>query len=203
MTSKKNQESLINRYKNIFIRSKNLLIAPQKEWVVIFSEKSELNKILSEFALPYVAIITLISFINSFTAHQNPDFTFALKNAIGQFTSYFGALMAIYYILVNSIPRFTQVPQKTNIKIAAAKITAYSMIVVFIIEIIVLLIPQFYLFQIGGLGLYTGYIVWIGIKHLGEFETKDLKIVLTIIITLLILLLPYMISKAFAQLSGF
>ncbi|MCW3805970.1 YIP1 family protein [Plebeiibacterium marinum] len=203
MNSKNTQESIINRYKNIFLRTKNLLITPQKEWVVIFSEKSDFNKILSEFALPYIAIITLIAFVNSFTAHQDPDFTFALKNAIAQFTSYFGALVAIYYILINSIPRFAQISKKADIKELSVKITAYSMVVVFLIEILVLLIPQFYLFQIGGLGLYTGYIVWVGLNYLGDFETKDLKIVLTIIITLLILLLPYMISKAFAQLSGF
>ncbi len=200
MSSKDQPQSLINRYKNIFLRTKNLIISPKKEWEEIFSEKSDFNKILSEFILPYLAIITLISFINSITAHQNPDFTLALKNAIGQFTSFFLALIIVYFILIKIIPQFVKTQKSDNIKDLAIKTIAYSMVIIFILKIITLLIPQIYFLQIAG--LYTGYLVWQSTKFIGKFDNKDFRIVLTIIITLLILFLPYLLSVIFFRFSG-
>ncbi len=200
MDSKNQQQSLINRYKNIFIRTKNLIISPQSEWEAIHSEKSDFNKILSEFALPYLAIITLISFINAIMAHQDPDFTFALKNAIGQFTAFFLTLIITYFILIKIIPQFAKTQKSAQVKDIAIKTVAYSMVVILILRITTLLIPQIYFLQIAG--LYTAFLVWHATKHIGNFESKDFRIVLTIIITLLILFLPYLLWVMFIRFSG-
>ncbi|MCW3789058.1 Yip1 family protein [Plebeiibacterium sediminum] len=200
MDSKNQPQSLITRYKNIFIRTKNLIISPQNEWETIHNEKSDFNKILSEFALPYLAVITLISFINSIMAHQDPDFTFALKNAIGQFTAFFLTLFISYYILIKIIPQFAKTPKTAQVKDIAIKTVAYSMVVIFILRITTLLIPQIYFLQIAG--LYTAFLVWHSTKHIGEFENKDFRIVLTIIISLLILFLPYLLWVMFIRFSG-
>ncbi len=200
MDSKNQPQSLITRYKNIFIRTKNLIISPQNEWETIHNEKSDFNKILSEFALPYLAVITLISFINSIMAHQDPDFTFALKNAIGQFTAFFLTLFISYYILIKIIPQFAKTPKTAQVKDIAIKTVAYSMVVIFILRITTLLIPQIYFLQIAG--LYTAFLVWHSTKHIGVFENKDFRIVLTIIISLLILFLPYLLWVMFIRFSG-
>ncbi len=200
MKSNTQQQSLISKYKNIFSRTKQLIISPDKEWKTIFEERTDFNLILSDFLLPYLAIITLITFINAITGHQNTDFTFALKNAIGQFTSYFIAFFFIYYLLIQIIPQFAKAKKNDLLKIMAAKTTAYSMVIVFILKILTLLIPQVFFLQIAN--IYTGYLVWHSTKYIGEFENKDFKIVLTIIITLLILFLPYLLSLIFFRLTG-
>ncbi len=199
MKSTTQQQSLISKYKNIFVRTKKIIVSPQKEWDSIFAEKTDFNQVLSDFLLPYLAIITFITFINSITGHQNTDFAFAIKNALGQFTSYFLALFIIYYLLIQIIPQFAKTEKTDSLKNIAIKTTAYSMVIVFILKILTLLIPQIYFLQIAN--LYTGYLVWHSTKFIGKFENKDFRIVLTIIITLLILFLPYLLSVIFFRLT--
>ncbi len=188
-------ESLITRYKNIFIRAKNLIITPKKEWDSILKEKSDLNSILTSFTLPYLTIITVISFISKLFNLQKPDFTIALKSGILEFTSFFIGLLIIYYVIIKTIPNFFN--NLKDPKSTAIKLTAYSSIVTYIIQIIVLLIPQ--VFVLWGISLYTFYIVWTALPQVGEMQNKDQRVVFTIILSLLVLFIPYLISVIFLR----
>jgi len=192
--------SLLNRYKSIFIRSRNLIISPKKEWSKIFKENDDFNKIISEFTLPYLAIITVISFISSLTNIQEPDFQSALKKGLSEFASLFFGLLLIYYIVVNIIPKFYKNTKSTNYKQLAIKITAYSYVALYILQILSLLIPQVIFLQI--LSVYAAYLIWIATKEIGDFESKDLRVVFTIIVSLLLLFVPFFISRIILQFSN-
>jgi hypothetical protein len=193
-------ESLANRYKNIILRTKNLILFPKKEWEIIFNEKGDFNKVISEFSLPYIGIITLISFISSLMSHHQLDFSLALRTAVAQFASFFLGLLICYFIAVKTIPQFVKKVASKDVKLLAIQLSAYSSIIIYLIKITISLIPQLYFIQITA--LFTGYLVWLGSKQLGDYENNDLRIVLTIIVSLLLLLLPYMISVIIIRFSG-
>lgn len=197
MQTKKKPESLAYRYKKLFSRTKNMILSPKQEWINIFKEKSDYNSILSNFVLPYIGIITLITFISSLTTLHVVDYTLALKSALSKFCSLFLGLLGSYYITTSIIPKFVQKPLDKNVKLLAIKIIAYSSIIIYLANIAISLMPQLYFLQI--VTLYIGYLIWLGAKHLGQYENKDLRIVFTIVVTLLLLLLPYMISIVFIQ----
>lgn len=70
MEATKKQESLGEKYKKLLVRTKNLLIAPKQEWDSIHKEKSDINNILSDYVLPYLATLSLITFISYIASHQ-------------------------------------------------------------------------------------------------------------------------------------
>ncbi len=195
MRKTSHNDSLRSRYKNLFRRSKNLLITPKKEWESIFQEKGDFNKILTEFSLPFITIITIISFISALTTIQKPDFTIAIKSGLSEFTCYFIGLLVVYFITYKTIPGFFKSVQDS--KLTAIKLTAYSSLVIYLIKILVLLIPQVYLLWI--IACYTIFLVWTALPNAGKFENKDQRIVFTIILSLLLLSVPYLISVIFTK----
>ncbi|TLX75174.1 DUF1282 domain-containing protein [Labilibacter sediminis] len=194
------EESLAGKYKNIFIRSKNLIVSPKQEWLLIYQEKSDLNSILSSYNLPYIGALAFISFLSILTAHQGHSFELALKHGISQFSSFFFGLFICYFITYKIIPQFVLKPNGKNIKLLAFKLTAYSSIFLYLVKISTYLIPQIYYLQ--AIGIYVAYLVWKGTKNIGEFESKDLRVVFTIIVTTLLLFIPYVISYFLMRFTG-
>lgn len=199
MQTTNKQENLTSRYRNIFTRSKNLIALPKQEWISIYREKTDINSILSSYNLPYIAILSLVTFISFLATHQDLPFETALKHAISQFSSFFFGLYICYFMTIKIIPQFIQKTNNQNIKLLAFKLTAYSSILLYLVKITTALIPQIYYLQI--IGIYVGYIVWTGTKGIGKFETKDLRVVFTIIVTSLLIFIPYIISYLFIRLS--
>lgn len=201
MKTSQKQESMGEKYKLLFSRTKNLIVSPKSEWSTIHTEKSDLNSILSEYALPYIGVLTLITFVSYITSHQGYAFSSALKFALSEFTSLFGGLYITYFITLNILPKFTLTVNSSDLKNVAFKICAYGSIILYLVKILIELIPQVVYLQI--IALYTAYIVWLGTKEIGEFESKDLRVVFTIIVSVLLLFIPYFISKLFIQFVGF
>jgi len=194
------QQSLSSQYKNLFIRTKNLIISPKNEWKVIFSEKSDINNILANYVLPYIGALSLITFISYMASHQNYPYESALKHALSQFSSFFFGLYISYFITLNIIPKFTLQTNTQNIKLLAYKIIAYCSTILYLIKIVVALIPQIYYLMI--LGGYVIYLVWLATKDMGQFETRDLRVVFTVIVSTLLLFVPYFISVLFMKFIG-
>jgi hypothetical protein len=193
------QEKLSNRYKNLLTRSKKLILSPNPEWNVIFKEKNDINTIISTFSLPFIAVITALSFISFLLFHQELPYTIALKHATFQFTGFFIGLLVTYYITYNIIPKFVLKTTSKSVKLFAFKLAAYSSVIIYLIKIVSFLSPQTIIINI--LSLYAGYLVWLGTKHIGKFENKDTQITFTAIVTILLLVTPYMIIKVLLQFS--
>lgn len=199
MQTTNKQESLLGRYKNIFTRCKNLLASPKQEWIFIYGEKTDRNTILGSFNLPFIAIISLVTFIGFLTNHQDLSFEIALKHALSQFSAFFFGLFICYFITLKIMPQFVQKTNDKNINILVFKLIAYSSTLLYLVEISTALIPQIYYLQI--ITIYVAYVVWTGTEGIGKFETKDLRIVFTVIVTILLIFIPYMIAYFFIQFS--
>ncbi len=190
-------ESMSLKYRNLFIRTKNLIVSPKEEWEIIYEEKSDMNLILANYILPYIGALSLVSFVSYIAARSGYPFEPALKHAIVLFASFFIGLYVTYFITLKIIPKFTLKTYGNDIKILAYKITAYSSIILYLVKITTALIPQIYFLQI--LGLYIGYIVWQGSNEVGKFESTDLRIVFTVIVSVLILFVPYFSFRIFTE----
>ncbi|WP_075590492.1 Yip1 family protein [Labilibacter marinus] len=205
MSTSQKQESMAEKYKLLFSRTRNLIVSPKSEWSSIHAEKSDLNSILGNYILPYIGVLTLLTFVGYITSHQGYDqgydFAPALKYALADFTALFGGLYITYFITLNILPKFTVKINASDLKSLSFKICAYSSIVLYLVKMVVTLVPQAsYLLA---LTIYTGYIVWLGTKEIGEFESKDLRVVFTIIVSALLLFIPYFISNLFIRFVGF
>ncbi len=201
MEATKKQESMSKKYKELFNRTRNLIISPKQEWEEIYNDKSsDISSILSTYILPYLGVLSLLTFISHIASHQDYQYASALKQALSMFASFFFGLYITYFITLNIIPNFTIKTSHKNIKLLAFKLIANSSIILYLIKIAIALIPQIYYLQ--ALGLYSGYLIWLGTLNLGQFESKDLRIVFTIIVSVLILFVPYFISFVFMRFIG-
>ena len=194
------QESISEKYKHLFVRSRNLIISPKKEWELIINEKTDNNNILGGYVLPYIGVLSLITFISYLASHHNLPYESALKRALSEFTSFFFGLYIAFYITLNILPKFALKISAKDVKNIAFKLTAYSSIAIYIVKIASALIPQIYFLQF--MAIYCAYLVWIGTGYLGQFESRDLRIVLTVIVSTLLLFIPYFISILFIQFVG-
>jgi hypothetical protein len=199
MQTSKKQEKLSERYRNLYSRSKKLILSPQQEWSIIFKEKNDINTILATFIFPYIALITAFSFSSYLLSNKEIPYTIALKQATFQFTSLFLSLLVTYFITYKIIPKFVVKTASNNIKLLAFKLAAYSSVIIYLVKILSFLIPQTTIIYL--LSFYTGYLVWSGTKHIGKFENKDVQIVFTVIVSTLLLFTPFMIIKALLQFS--
>ncbi|WP_430937160.1 Yip1 family protein [Saccharicrinis sp. 156] len=197
MEATKKQESLTEKYKSLFVRTKNLIVSPKQEWKAIHNETSDINIILSNYVLPYMAVLSLITFVSYIGSHQGYPFETALKRALSQFASFFFGLYISYFIVLKIIPKFTVRTYHKNLKLLAFKIAAYNSIILYLIVIATALIPQIYFLQI--IGIYTAYLVWIATHGIGKFESHDLRVVFTVIVSLLLMFVPYFISVIFIE----
>lgn len=190
-------ESMRSRYRNLFIRTKNLIISPKEEWEVIYSEKSDMNSILANYVLPYIGALSLLSFVSHIAVHNGYRLEAALKGAILLFTSFFLGIYITYFITFKILPKFTLKTYSNDLRILAYKLTAYSSIILYLVKITTDLIPQIYFLQI--FGLYLGYMVWLGSGEMGKFESTDLRVVFTIIVSVLLLFVPYFLFRIFSE----
>ncbi|SMO78390.1 hypothetical protein SAMN06265379_107159 [Saccharicrinis carchari] len=190
-------ESMSAKYRDLFVRTKNLIVTPKQEWQAIFNEKSDANMILANYVLPYIGALSLLSFVSHLASHSSYPFESALKQAVLLFTSFFLGLYVTYFITIKLIPKFTVKTYASDIKILAYKLTAYSSLILYLVKISTALIPQIYFLHI--LGLYVAYLVWLGSGKLGEFESIDLRIVFSIIVSVLLLFVPYFLLRIFVN----
>ncbi len=191
-------ESLPLKYKGLFIRLFNLLIYPNKEWEAINKENKDFNEILSLFVLPIIFIVTLITFGNKLFTRNHLDYAIALKHSIAIFTALFTSYWATYKIIHYTINKRTYKTKGKTSHIAAS-IAGYSSISIYLFYLITslnLYFPGFFIIQ-----LHTFFLAWSGCKLISNFESKDDRIVVSLITGLLLTVLPYLILKLFTQLT--
>jgi len=107
--------SLAVLYKNLIGRLKELIIRPQKEWRVIFSEPKSINEVLAQFSLPLIGFYTSAVFVGYLISHQQLDFESALKEAVFTFSSSFFALYVCYYVLGKVLQLFKHDFEKSQL----------------------------------------------------------------------------------------
>ena len=182
--------STLTLYKNLLIRLRNLILRPASEWEKIESEDKKLNNILSEFSLPLIAVATLATFLDYIINYQGFAVELALKQSLATFTSLFGGLYLVYLTLKFLLPYFG-IAATNDYSFALA---AYSSGLWYLINLISSLIPELLFLQL--FSLYTLYIVWTQLElrvTRGLIIGKPQRLLLTVLITIIIHILPYLI----------
>ncbi len=190
----KEAQTLRVLYKNLFSRLKDLILNPGKAWTSILTEQVQVNDVLAQFSLPLIGAYTAATFIGYLFFHQGLSFDLALRDALFAFSSCFFGLYLAWFLLIKLLPALQLNASKENI----FKLVAYPSLVIYLIGTVNNLVPQTYFF--GFLHLYAGYIIWEGLGLLIP-DNKDSRILLTIVITIAILVLPFVIGKILFRIS--
>lgn len=190
----KETQSLRVLYKNLFTRLKELIINPTKAWNEILQEKTQVNDILAQFSLPLMGIYTFAVFVGYLFSHQGWAFNLSLRDAVFTFSSCFFGLYLGWLLLTKLLPTFGFNESKETV----FKLVAYPSMVIYLVGTLNRLVPETYFFVF--LQLYAGYLVWKGIEVVNS-SAKDSKILHTIVITLILLLLPFAIGEVLFRLS--
>jgi len=201
MNDKVKQESLTQRYQHLFVRSINLIVKPKKEWAAVLHEKNDSNAILSTFVLPYVFLATIITFVKYLVIYSNFEFGEAIKQSLAVFSSLFFTYIIGYQILIRALPGFlNEKISKLSLNRISASLIAYSSLCVFIYHVLILLMPELPILAV--ILLYSIYLIWIGVSEFDNFKQKDFKVVVTIIISGIVLIMPFFLSKVIVQMSA-
>lgn len=173
----------------IIERVKNIIIKPHEEWKLIKNEETSNNHIVLTYLLPLMAINLVATIIGSslfsFKFFYANTMTYTIFSAILGLLILLIILYSISYVIKALAPSFGFQTEYSS----AFKWMAYSMTPNLIVGIVVGLLPMLYM--LGILGLYSFYVLWVGMEELFEIQ-KDKKIGFYIV-SVLILLAEYLI----------
>ncbi|MGM0377101.1 MAG: Yip1 family protein [Bacteroidota bacterium] len=182
----KQQAGTAAMYKNLAVRLRNLFVAPFSEWQRIHREPVTFNDMLSTFALPLIAIVTMATFISHLINQQAFIFELALKKALLVFMALFAGLFIAWYLVFRLMKYFQMVPSRE----LAAKLTIFSSMPLYVASLVTALVPEFFFIQI--VSLYGFYLAWAGTRNLPG-PGQERKFIFSVFIAFSILVLPFLV----------
>lgn len=184
-------------YKELFNRTILLISSPAKAWDEISKEDG--HNLQTTFVYPMIALCGLSTFIGILFGNGIDafDFQLAMTKCCGVFISLFGGFF-LSSALVNHYG-YRRVGRPREDHVNCQKIVGYSMVVLFVLDILGGLLPSFFIFR-WILQFYIIYVVWEGAKVLMNIP-EDKLLSYTIITSFIILGSPALIEIAFNQLS--
>jgi len=184
-------------YKELFKIALILISSPAKAWEEICLHE-DTRRVFTEFVYPMIGLCGLSVFAGSLFANGwggPQSFQIAMTQccavAVALFGGYFLAAYAINYLGVRLFGMDNDV-------LLAQQLAGYSMVVTFLINIVVGLLPDFTV--IGWLlQFYLIYIVWEGVPALMLVDEKK-RLKFTIIASALLIFCPTIIQVVFNKL---
>ena len=169
----------------IIKRATNIIVKPADEWQVIKNEASDKKQVIMNYALPVIAVVAIASLIGGFIFTRF-SVSYQVLSALIAFIVPFAG-MYISAIVINELaPSFGS---KKDIN-AAFKLVIYSFTASFLASIVTGLIPP--LFFVGIFGLYSIYLLWLGITPMME-TPEDKKVGYVIVSALIIIVINILI----------
>ena len=168
----------------IIKRATNIIVKPVDEWQVIKNEDSDKKQVIMNYALPVIAVVAIASLIGGFIFTRF-SVIYQILSAVIAFIVPFAGLYISAIVINELAPSFGS---KKNIN-AAFKLVIYSFTASFLASIVTGLIPP--LFFIGIFGLYSIYLLWVGITPM--METPENKKVGYVIVSVLIIFGVYIL----------
>ncbi|MDI3521749.1 MAG: hypothetical protein PWQ17_689 [Anaerophaga sp.] len=182
----KESVNTVHMYRQLWLRLRNLITAPLKEWQKIHRESVTFNDLLSTFALPLIGLVAVATFISYLINQQAFLIELALKKVIVEFTALFSGLFLAWDFVFRIMKYFRFVPSRE----IAAKLTVYSSAPLYLVLLLTALVPEIFFLQV--FAFYSIYLVLTGIRIIAGPEQKQ-KTVFSVLTGLLILGLPYVI----------
>lgn len=172
-----------------------LLSMPAKAWRVI-SRIEGRSAVLNEFLYPMIMLCCLSTLLGTFIVHDLSidSFYYAMVKAGVQFATLFFA----YHLLAFFVAKISTTYMKAEYdRQHTDSLTAYSMVVVLLLEILLALFPNFRI--IGWiLQFYTVKIVWDGAAVLMRVP-EERRLTYTMAVSVLIIIMPVILG---ALMSG-
>lgn len=146
-------------------RVQRILLKPRDEWPRIAAEPATAKQTFVKWAVPLAAIPAVASFIGgqlfgygAFGFHYKPAFVPALTSAVLQYAMALVGVWVIALIIDWLAPNFNA----TRGKDAAMKVAAYSYTAAWVAGVL-MIVPSLGLIA-GLLGLYSFYLLWLGLS---------------------------------------
>lgn len=175
-----------------------LLSQPAKAWRHI-SQSAGKAPMFNEFLYPLIMLCCLSTLLGTLFTHDlgTESFYFALVKMGVQFATLFLA----YHLLAFLVAKISTAYMKTEFdRLHTDRLTAYSMVVVLLLEILLALFPNFRI--IGWiLQFYTIKIVWDGAAVLMRIP-EDRRFTYTIAVSTLVLVVPFIMGVFMSGLSS-
>ncbi|MGQ1948563.1 YIP1 family protein [Geofilum sp. OHC36d9] len=178
-------------YQDLFKRLWLFTIHPSEGWAEVYGEKKSLNAILSDFALPLMALCALTTFVGFIFNHQGFSLELALKQATVIFIALFGGLYLAYFIMSYVL---SSEMEKNNV----FALSAYSSGLGYVVTLITSLVPEFLMANL--LVFYAAYIIWLGMQQYLNKAEMNRRVWLTVLLFVLIHLLPSLIYYSLLKL---
>ena len=164
-------------------RIKNLIINPAEEWRAIKEEPDDKAAVIREYALPFIVLLALSNFLGILIFKNYVTIVFMVVSTLVVFIGAFLSIHISASIINQMAPSFGSIKDITK----AYQLVIYSYTAVFITHSIANLIPP--LFFIVILGLYSVYILWVGLGIL--METPEDKKMVYMLSSALVLFVVY------------
>ncbi len=177
-----------------FQRAKNFITSPVEEWQVIKEEQASRSGVVRNYVLPFIFLLAITTFLGIFLFRNYVTVSIMVLGAV---VTSLGAFLSIYisaYIINELSPRFESKKDFTS----SFKLATYSYTAVFIIHSIAsLLLPLFFIVIFG---LYSVYILWMGLGPMME-TPKESRLIYGIICSITILVVYVLLNTGLGALS--
>ncbi len=177
-----------------FQRAKNFITSPVEEWQVIKEEQASRSGVVRNYVLPFIFLLAITTFLGIFLFRNYVTISIMVLGAV---VNSLGAFLSIYisaYIINELAPRF----ESKKDFISSFKLATYSYTALFITHSIAsLLLPLFFIVIFG---LYSVYILWMGLGPMME-TPKESRLIYGIICSITILVVYVLLNTGLGALS--
>ena len=185
-------------YKELFRRIGTLIVAPKKAWVELVTE-SPRRDVMAVFVYPLIALCGLAVLLGNFMREGMERGVY--QPAIMEMCSYCISLFGGFFLATWLFDTLRQRVLNHNPDMPGSQFfVGYAMGVVFLAEIMVILLPQFFIFK-WILQFYILYIVWEGSEILFAIA-EDKQLTFTALSSAAIIFSPALIRVLFNMLSN-
>lgn len=178
----------------IIQRAKNILINPAEEWKVIKEESTDRSGVIRSYALPFISLLAITTFLGMFIFRNYMTAGIMVTSAI---VTFIGAFLSIYIsaYFINELASSFESKKDLN---SSFKLVVYSYTALLISHAIAnLLLPLFF---IAIFGVYSAYIMWMGLGPMME-TPEEKKVVYGTISSLTILVVYLLMNTLLGALS--
>ena len=175
-------------YKEIFQWVIAIITQPAKAWDLLAKKDEKDDEFLSRFVYPLIGLVTVAAFLGVLFTRKEFDIELALKSSIKTLVSSFGGFYLASYFL-NELWQGLFKREK-DMKLCQ-RFVGYSSSLMFALNIILMLLPEFFFLRI--FILYILYIVWDGAGPYMQIE-DNIRLKFVSITTAIILITPLLIE---------
>lgn len=184
-------------YKELFQRLWAIIVSPKKAWREI-ADESPRKDVMSTFVYPLIALGGLVMLLSALIGDglERPTFHSAMMDICSYCISLFGGFFLASYLFDIVAQKLLQ---RGSDMLLANVFVGYAMGVVFLADMLVVLFPQFFIFE-WVLLLYVCYIVWEGCEIFLAVE-ENKRVAFMAIVSAIVVFAPTLIGMLFNTLS--